>query len=243
MLFYALGAFSVVIFGLASAQKHTLPITTCRRDSANYSTCLKRSLDEAWPRFVAGIPEFDFPSLDPLVYKYGKIIINSGEIHGEVILSNISAVGMSETRFSDIRTHFLDDVFRLEIDTFIPKLFIEGVVKMDGGLSTFRINGQGPFNLTTHDVRSTWDLIGHVVNDTWIVEHFHQLPSIEKFKAHFDLFQDNKGFNDFVVTFVNEFWPPLYRVMLPAASNIWDPWLTNYSNYFFSKVSFSKIFP
>jgi len=49
--------------------------------------------------------------------------------------------------------------------------------------------------------------------------------------------------DDLAVLFVNEFWPPLYRVMLPTAADVWDPWLINYVNIIFSKVPFSKVFP
>ncbi|XP_012533271.1 uncharacterized protein LOC105834946 [Monomorium pharaonis] len=241
MLFYALSAFT--IFGLSSASEHTLPVTICKRHSPNYSACLKYSLKEAWPRFVAGIPEFKFPSLDPLFYEYGKAVFNSGEIRAEVILSNISAFGLSKSCFSDIRTHFLNDVFRLEIDVLVPKVMLEGTVKMNGTMSIFKIARKGYFNLTADDATATWDLTGSVVNDTWIVEHFRTFPSVKKLKLYFDLFSDNKEFNNLAVTFANEFWPPLYRVMLPIVSDEWDLWLTNIANNFFLKVSFSKLFP
>ncbi|XP_039311180.1 uncharacterized protein LOC105194698 isoform X2 [Solenopsis invicta] len=240
---YTIIAFSVAILGLSSANKPTL-LTSCKQNSDDYSACLKRAFEEAWPRFIAGMPELNFPSLDPLSYKYGKVVFDSGDlIRADVILSNTTTSGLSKVYIFDIRTHFLDDIFRLEIDVIAPKLFIEGTVNMNGTLgSIFKIASEGPFNLTADDVRGTWDLTGHVVNDTWIVEHFHTLPSVKKLKLYFDFFQNNKEFNDLAVTFANEFWPSLYRVMLPTTSNIWDPWLTDIANKFFSKVSFSKVF-
>lgn len=51
----------------------------------------------------------------------------------------------------------------------------------------------GPFNVTTDDVRATWNFIGHVVNDTLIVEHFRMFPSVKKITIYFEnLFQGNK---------------------------------------------------
>ncbi|XP_024873345.1 uncharacterized protein LOC112455564 [Temnothorax curvispinosus] len=244
MLIYALvSAFSLAAFGLFTTGESTLPITTCKRDSVDYSACLKRFLEETWPRFIIGLPEFNFPSLDPLFYKYGTAVFNSGLIHAEVILSNITTTGLSKTRFYDVRTHFLDDEFRLEIDAQVPRIFIEGAVKVDGTVGLFRIVGDGYMNTTVDDVRGTWDLTGRVINDTWIVEHFRTTPSIGKLKVYFDNLLDNKELNDLAVIFVNEFWPPLYRVMLPVASNVWDPWLISIVNNISSKVSFSKIFP
>jgi len=36
------------------------------------------------------------------------------------------------------------------------------------------------------DVRDMWNLRGHVINDTWTVEHFHVTPSIKNLKVYFD---------------------------------------------------------
>ena len=55
----------------------------------------------------------------------------------------------------------------------------------------------GPFNLTANDVDGTWDMVGHVVNDTWIIEHVRVLPSVRKLKLYFDLFQDNKEISEY----------------------------------------------
>ncbi|XP_024873089.1 uncharacterized protein LOC112455421 [Temnothorax curvispinosus] len=245
MLFYAVSVFSVVAFGFSATAEFTLPVTTCKRNSADYSACLKRALEEAWPRFIQGLPEYDFPSLDPVLIKHGKIFLTANELHGEVTGSNITAIGLAKTRFFDVRTHFLDDVFRLELDTQVPKVFGKGAVKMDGAVNVFRILGNGHFNVTATDIRGTWTFIGHVVNDTWIVEHFLFLPTVGSLKIYFDLLaEQSKELNDLVVSFVNEYWPPLYRIALPIMADFWDPWLVkNIANKFFSKVSFSELFP
>ncbi|XP_036141536.1 uncharacterized protein LOC105834948 [Monomorium pharaonis] len=241
MLFYSLSVFSITMFGLSLAKE--LSTTTCKRNLADYSVCLKHSLEEVWPLFLTGIPEFEFPSLDPLLYEHGNAAFNSGEINANIFLLNTSGFGLSKAQFFDVRTHFLNDVFRLEIDGFVPELVLKGSVKLNGTLSVFRVASEGFFNVTAYDVRGTWNIIGHVVNDTWNVEHFRTLPLIKKFKVHFDTVKGNKEINDLVTAFVNEFWPSLIRVMLPPMSQAWDPWLTGIINKFFSKVSFSKLFP
>ncbi|XP_071560686.1 circadian clock-controlled protein daywake-like [Temnothorax nylanderi] len=244
MLFYVLSVLSIAVFGLSSDTGFKLPVTTCKRNSDDYSACLRRVLEKAWPQFVAGLPEFDFPPLDPLFYKYGKIMFNSNDIHAEVIISNLSGIGLSKTRFSDVRMHFLDDIFGLEIDAHVPRIFLEAAVKINGILNVFRIVNEGNLSVTADDMRGTCNLTGHVVNDTWIVEHFRIAPSIGKFKVYFDnLFEYNKELNNLVITFVNEYWPVIYREVLPFLSDVADPWLVEFTNKFFLKVSFSKIFP
>ncbi|XP_077277054.1 uncharacterized protein LOC143905486 [Temnothorax americanus] len=245
MLFYAVSVFSVVAFGFSATAEFTLPVTTCKRNSADYSACLKRALEEAWPRFIRGLPEYEFPSLDPVFYEHGKLLLTANELHGELTVSNITAIGLTKTRFFDVRTHFLDDVFRLELDTQVPKVFVKGAAKMDGAVNVFRVLGNGHFNITMTDIRGTWIFIGHIVNDTWIVEHFRYLPTVGSFKIYFDILaEQSKEINDLAVNLVNEYWPPMYRILLPVMADIWDPWLVKtIANKFFSKVSFSELFP
>lgn len=101
---------------------------------------------------LTGLPEFDFPTLDPLFYEYGKVVFNSGEIRAEVILLNTTAVGLSKAHFKDVRLHFFDDVFHLEVDTQTPRILIQGAVKMDGSLGAFRIAGEGTIINCTQSV-------------------------------------------------------------------------------------------
>ncbi|XP_011705555.1 PREDICTED: uncharacterized protein LOC105460754, partial [Wasmannia auropunctata] len=159
-------------------------VTTCKRDLVDYNICLKHALQEAWPRFVKGFPEFDFPSLDPLVYKTGKIEINSSEIRAVANFSNLIVIGLSQARFSNVRTYLFDNVFRFEMDGQIPSLFVEGSAKVNGTINVFKIIDEGHANLTLKDAKTTCNLTGHVVNDTWIVEHFRISPSFGNFKIH-----------------------------------------------------------
>lgn len=94
---------------------------------------------------MIGLPEFDFPPLDPLFYEYGKAVLNSSEIlRAELIMSNITAIGLSKSRIFNARTQFLShDVFRLEIEVQIPELFLKGAAKINGSLNVFRLVNTG----------------------------------------------------------------------------------------------------
>lgn len=90
-----------------------------------------------------GLPEYNFPTLDPLFYEHATAVLKLGEIHGTLSVSNITAVGLSSLRFTDIRTHFLDNAFRLEVDADLPWLYAEAAVDVNGTLNVFRITGKG----------------------------------------------------------------------------------------------------
>jgi len=62
-----------------------------------------------------------------------------GDMHGELILSNNTIIGLSKLRISNVRTHFLE-VFRLETDINIPSISSKGSVKINGNFNLFRMN-------------------------------------------------------------------------------------------------------
>ncbi|XP_029668066.1 uncharacterized protein LOC115238418 isoform X1 [Formica exsecta] len=244
MILYALSIFSIVTFVLCGAEELILPITTCKRNSTDYSTCLKEAVIEAWPRFVEGLPEFDFPRLDPLLYKDGKIILNRNGLNAEGNVINATIFGLALTRILDVRPHFLDDIFRLEIDMIIPKVFVHSYDSGQANLFGMRAGGAGYLNITMHENRVTHDITGYVKNDTWTVQHHRIIMTVERMKFYLsDFFDGSKELNDILEDFLNEYWPPIYREFAPTVFETVDPFLTNIDNRFFSKVSFSKVFP
>ncbi|XP_011706851.1 PREDICTED: uncharacterized protein LOC105462027 [Wasmannia auropunctata] len=132
MLIYAFNVLSAVVFGLSSTAETTV-LMICKRGSVNYFACLKHALEEVWPQLAEkGLPEIDFPPLDPIHYAYGATIFNTDVIHAEVIITNLTATGFSKTHFNGVRAQFLDDVFRLDVDTVIPRIFLKGTVDLSG---------------------------------------------------------------------------------------------------------------
>ncbi|XP_014467226.1 PREDICTED: uncharacterized protein LOC106740565 [Dinoponera quadriceps] len=142
MIFRTLSAFSVIL-GLCSAEKLNLPVPTCKRDAANYTSCLKHVINEVWPLIVKGLPEFDFPPLDPYFLEHEREIIDSGELHAEVTVSNATIKGYEMIRFRDVRPHSLNEIFRLEVNMRISRMLIDGICEAYGNLGPFRIGGKG----------------------------------------------------------------------------------------------------
>jgi len=48
---------------------------------------------------------------------------------------------------------------------------------------------------------------------------------------------------DFVINFINEFWPAIYRSVLPIINKELEKFYIDIANRLFAKVSFSKVFP
>lgn len=217
---------------------------TCKRDSDDFSSCLRLAIQEAWPTFVPGLPEFDIPPLDPYYTESYSMEHESGQLRGKISIADVRLYGLAKSRFLSVKPEMDGDFFRLEIDVEIPKLLIDGDYKAEGSLATFKMGGKGFFNISMENIRTVWDISGHVVNDRWVVEHFKTAPTISSMKVWFsDLFNGNEELNRAALVFINEYWPLVYRTMLPKLIEMWDTYLSEFSNRFFSKIPFSTIFP
>lgn len=237
---FALGVVALV------AADYQLPATvkTCKRDSEDFASCLRLAIQEAWPTFIQGLPEFDIPLLDPYYIESHTTEYGNSQINGKVTGSDVRTYGLAKARFLSVKPEMTDDFFRLEIDLELPKILIDGNYDAYGAMDTLKIGGKGFFNISMEDVRCNWDITGHVVNDRWVVEHFKLMPTIGHMKIWFsDLFNGNEQLNRAALIFINEYWPLIFRGMLPRMMELWDEYLTEFTNRFFSKVPFSTVFP
>ena len=228
------------------AGDYQLPPTvkTCKKDSDDFASCLRLAIQEAWPTFVKGLPEFDMPPLDPYYVDHHSAEYDSGSMRGKMSATDIRTYGIAKARFLSVKPELSNDFLRLDIDLELPKILIEGDYNADGFVGSFKIGGTGSFNVSLDDVRCTWDISGHVTNDRWVVEHFMVTPEVGHMKIWFsDLFNGNDQMNQAAMLFVNEYWPIVYRGMLPKLMEIWDPHLTEITNRLFSKIPFSMVFP
>lgn len=92
---------------------------------------------------MTGLPEINFPPLDPLFYDYSKAVFNRGQIYGEINVFNITITGIRKTHFLAIRPYIHDDKYRLEIDVEVPRLVIDGDSNATGSLGEIRMGGKG----------------------------------------------------------------------------------------------------
>lgn len=237
-------AIAYIVVAVNGLYKLPQEVKTCKRGTDDYSSCLRLAIQESWPIFVKGIPEINFPMLDPYYVERTKDEFGSNELHGTIETWDVNVYGMKNMRFLAVRPEYTDDFFKLEIDLESPKNLVEGKYKAEGNLASFKIGGQGDFNVSTEDSKITWTISGPVKDDRWIVEHFIANIQIGKMKVWCsDLFNGNEELTKTVLTFVNEYWPTLYRGMYPYFASSWDKSFTERVNVFFSQVSFNEVFP
>ncbi|XP_033220657.1 uncharacterized protein LOC117175165 [Belonocnema kinseyi] len=216
----------------------------CNRNAADFSLCARQAIEEAWPTLVKGIPELGIPQLDPFVVNSLEQEFHSGVLRGKMIVKNARVYGAAGHKFKSVKLHLNGDRFNMEMDVTVPKILTEGDYMGDGYISAFKIGGKGQFNVTMEGIKTYFNIEGRVENDRWVVEHFKVFPEISNMHIWFsDLFNGNKDLNKAALIFCNEYWPVLYRGMLPYISPYMDNYMTDFANRVFSKISFSNMFP
>ncbi|XP_011337406.1 uncharacterized protein LOC105279374 [Ooceraea biroi] len=244
MILRVFNLISFVAFGLCVAKEQMLPVTTCHRDATDYSTCLRDAIQEAWPRFVPGLPDFNFPPIDPAFYDHHNVTYDSGELHIFTHGINNTVSGLGDARFLDVKAYFTDNIFQLEIDMQIPQFTVDGISDVIGEVGPFRVNSTGHYKLVATDNLMRWHILGPVVNDRWIVERFILSPRrIKKVETYLTGFLDSEEFSKLLQDFANEYWPSLLRVVAPAMLKSLEPIYVENTNRLFSNVPFSKVFP
>ena len=93
--------------------------------------------------FFIGVPDLGIPPLDPFKTKSLETVYQSGDVRGNMSVINAMTYGMSKTRFLSVKPYFEGDLFNLNVDVEMPKIFIEGYYSGEGYLGAFKIGGKG----------------------------------------------------------------------------------------------------
>ncbi|RZC39114.1 JHBP domain containing protein [Asbolus verrucosus] len=132
-------------------------IHVCHRADPNMKQCLMAAVEDIRPYLVTGLPEYNIPSLEPLVM---QDLISEDAAGMKITTSNVSAYGCSDffVRGMDIDTDA--HLYKLYID--IPKLRIQSHYSVDGKLLLLPIRGNGNMEANITECVSTTIMQGEL---------------------------------------------------------------------------------
>ncbi|XP_015109264.1 protein takeout [Diachasma alloeum] len=110
----------------------------CKRNDPNINECIKASVEHLRPYLVKGVPEYQIPSIEPLLLK--EIVAAEG---GGLKLSakDVNAYGASDFSVTKMNADMGSLVYLL--DVFLPHLSIDGQYEIDGKVLLLPITGSG----------------------------------------------------------------------------------------------------
>lgn len=100
------------------------------------------------PRAKNGIPELNIPPMDPLVVNRTSYVFSHPIFEGKLSVRNMKIHGFSKVKTSQVKYKHEGKRSSLTAQSFIPKIFVEGMYKAKVRISTANISSRGPFNVT-----------------------------------------------------------------------------------------------
>ncbi|GLH08854.1 Uncharacterized protein GBIM_14015 [Gryllus bimaculatus] len=79
----------------------------CRRGDPDFAGCVKRSIEDARPRLVKGMPEVRLPSIDPLRIEQLEMQEGQGNFRFLMRLKNVSITGLKDFVMRSIKADLL----------------------------------------------------------------------------------------------------------------------------------------
>ncbi|XP_076238609.1 circadian clock-controlled protein daywake [Calliopsis andreniformis] len=127
------------IFGAALGRDVPDFIQVCKRNDPNLSQCIKNSVENFRPHLVAGVPDYNIPSLEPLMLK--ELVSTSGG-NIKLKLKNVLVHGASNFTVQRLKANV--ETLRFVVELGFSKLSIEGDYDVDGKVILLRLQGSGP---------------------------------------------------------------------------------------------------
>ncbi|KAL7294605.1 hypothetical protein TKK_0011911 [Trichogramma kaykai] len=144
-------------------------IHVCKRNDPQIEECIKKSVEEIRPKLVSGVPEFNIPSLEPLLLK--ELVAAEGAGGLKVTCHNIKAYGASDFVIQKLRVDI--STLRFAMDILLPHLYIEGTYEVDGRVLLLPIKGNGPLTGNFTDALGSVKVQGDLFKADDGTDHLH----------------------------------------------------------------------
>jgi len=221
------------------------PGISCQIDSSSRDECLKGSIQDVLPKLQNGIENLNIPPIDPYTIDERTYEYKRGDIYGRLSLKSGTVQGVSKAEIKDVRTEINDNNMSAELDVFVPRIHAEGLYKGSGKISSYKSNSKGLYNITLIDVASTIKLKGVFVTKNGQqhlrIVNIDVIPVIGDFKVDITGISPDPQLNQLRLDFINQYWPLIYRDIVPQTKDIWGPIVINRINAFLSRVPFQSL--
>ena len=214
------------------------------------------------------MPELGFRAMDP--YTDERISTQFKQVagfDGSIEIKNFRFYGLARAQVRDVKSQFKGNSMELEIDMLFPRLFTEGSYKSEASMLTgLQFSSKGDYNISMTDVAAVWKMKGNLVKvngeEYMKITNFDMVPTVGDMKiAATGIFPNpdmskiiNKSVQcNFLVSFlfaisdqiflgfINQFWPMMYKQMLPVTRQLWETEMIKLLNNFFNIIPFRRL--
>lgn len=245
---YVLFLFNLILLPMIFdfGQSMDLPdfIHVCKRNDPNIVPCVTESVESLKPYLQTGVPEYNIPSLEPLLLKN---LIATEKAGLRINTKDIEAYGASDFTITDLKTDFDNLEFALEIK--LPHLHIKGHYDISGRVLLLPIQGSGPitgnFTQCTGSVKIRAGTKQHSNGEHKVfIDDFIMKITVGKGTLNFEnLFGGEKVLGDVINNAINSNFDAFLAEMQPLIEKALSDAFREIANGIVSNFTYEQLFP
>ncbi|XP_015173973.1 PREDICTED: circadian clock-controlled protein-like [Polistes dominula] len=245
---YVLFIFNLILFSMIFdvGQSKDIPdfIHVCKRNDPNIVPCVTESVESLKPYLQKGVPEYNIPSLEPLLLKN---LIATERAGLRISAKDVEAYGASDFTITDLKTNF--DKLEFDLKIKLPHLHIKGNYDINGRVLLLPIQGSGPMNgnftQCTGSVKvragSTEEPNG---DHRLFIEDFQMKITVGKGTLNLDnLFGGEKVLGDVINNAINSNFDAFLGEMQPLIEKALSDAFREIANGIISNFTYEQLFP
>ncbi|XP_031345531.1 uncharacterized protein LOC116172455 [Photinus pyralis] len=120
---------------------------------------MTNSANELIPHLVHGIPELNFPPIDPMRFSNLSVTVGESSINIKAELRDIVVEGLKDMKFIESKLDFDTGIFENKI--VIPRINVKCQYHFSGHILLFEIDGGAQAELNANDISATLTKFGN----------------------------------------------------------------------------------
>lgn len=219
-------------------------IHVCARSNPNLETCLTESVESLKPYLRKGVPEYNIPSLEPLLLKELVAAEGAGI---RITAKDVEAYGSSDFTITKLKVDL--DQLLFNIDVSLPHLHIQGLYTVDGKVLLLPITGSG--HVTGNFTECTGSVRVHATMekqpngvDHVAIDEFKMKITVGKGTLNLDnLFGGEKVLGDVVNNAINSNFNAFLRELQPLIEQTLSDAFRDIANSIVNQFTYEQLFP
>ncbi|KAF5281779.1 hypothetical protein FQR65_LT14526 [Abscondita terminalis] len=234
----------VTVFGLQLPDSFQI----CKLSDPDLAQCLKTAIQDALPLVKDGLPEFNFPSIEPIEIEALTIEQGANAVHMVQNYKNVKLHGISKAKLNTVDLQHNENEVVLTLHAHFDELRLESDYDLNGRFMVMPVSGKGKSVTILRDVSATSVIKTKHRKKKGVlysnIEEFLVTIKPKKVETHFDnLFDGDKAMGDEVNRVMNENWEAVFEDVKDSYETALGIIFKNIVANIYNKVPFNEMFP
>nr|XP_022918946.1 protein takeout-like isoform X2 [Onthophagus taurus] len=237
-------SFLLVFLLTQSASPVELPpfIHVCHQSDPELEQCIINAVEEVKPILVTGAPEYNIPSVEPMII---EDFIEEESSGLTIQVKDVSTCGGSQFTVEKISLH--RDPMSFTAQLIFPQMKINATYNMHGKILVLPIKSSGEFRANLTNIKSTNTMVGELYEKdstkyVKLISNDIKL-SVESGHVHLENAHADTIINDMISETVNKNFHDFFHELMPVIEKNLGELMLNISNKIVEPYPYDLMFP